>query len=846
MQFNAFYTITRPRLSSQRRRHFQLSTITITLMVAIVCLISPPVDSQLAAVEAKWKQVALDGIDVHALQATDAVMLAGTSEGVYRSLNDGLEWLPSQFAMPIPNQAKGILTLLKVKGPTFLAGTNGAGLWFGPDSAEAVVYGAEAFSIQKEKVLSLAANELIAYAGTDGAGVFRSFRDPRNGSPAWRFSGFSGEKISALTTSGDRVFAGTLDNGLWVSVDYGVNWTRSGRGMPSNASIHTLVNQGNTLYAGATTGLWRSLNNGGKWDRIKLVAPDNAPINAILPEGSNIFVGTDGGGVLASNDDGKTWKAINDGLTNQRILSLVNHSGRLFAGTKGGGIFMTTLAAGDNLPPTAKSQTVTLDEDTSVAINLIGEDPEDKPVTFKIVHRPKKGFLTGDPPRLEYKPAPNFFGADSFTFLANDGKYSSSLATVTINVKSVDDPLELTINGNDNPIVGDFVALSVRGSDPDGGKVKISVKSMPKGAVFESQKDFFPDLVKWVPPAEGTYAFSFTATHENGASLSKEFKVDVTSRKLVNGWEQVPLFIDKYAREILIAGGGDGEIIYISAEGKGSDRSSVLLQSTDNGRGWTRIGNGLSGKSLYRIINSGKALFASASKSIFRSTDGGLNWVDVSSGKGLYDDRTGLSVAAQGAKALAWDSHKIFLSTNAGENWSDVSGNLPIGLPNAPITDSRHIVDAAVSGGALLVSLYSGIIPTKGPFTFRSTDNGANWEMANNGLQSLSSIGKFIIDEDNLYGVVALSTHHSSDHGASWRVINSMNYQFLPITLVAAQNGSLVIMYREGKISITRDKGGAWMEIDKLTGEEIDKLAVGKSSLFLITESGKLFRRSLN
>ena len=833
------------------KRFVSLSKITITLLVAVWCLMALFTDPHLAAGQAKWRQVGLNGLDVHALAATDTLILAGTSEGIYRSPNDGLDWLLSRFGLPISNQGRRTLALLKMTDSFFQAGTDGAGVWFGSSRADSWIYDALTWPTRSEKVLSLAANDRMAYAGTDGAGVFRQLRDSRDGTPLWRSSGLSGLKVSALATSGDRVFAGTLGNGLWVSTDNGISWSKQGRGLPADAHIHTLVSQGKTLFAGAATGLWRSLDKGGKWARIKLGASANTAVNAVLQDSANIFVGTGGNGVLVSTDNGKTWKAFNEGLTNLHILSLVNYGGRLFVGTKGGGIFMTPLVADDNLPPTAKSQTVALDEDSGVPINLIGEDPEDKPVTFKIIDWPQKGALTGDAPNLEYKPFPNFFGADSFTFIAHDGKNSSRIATISVNVKPVDDPLELTIEGNSNPVVGDFVALSVRGFDPDGGDVKVSAKSLPQGAVFERLSAPSPDLVKWVAAAEGTYTFSFTATHENGASLTKEFKVNVASRQPLNGWSQVPLFIDKYVREILIAGGVSGETIYISAEGEGSENSAVLLRSTDNGRNWTRIGNGLPSTGSYPIINSGKALFVAASRSVFRSTDGGLNWVDVGGGKGLYDGQTGLSVAAQGDKALAWGLRKIFLSLNAGESWSDVTGNLPVGLPNAPMSDSRHIVDAAVSGDALLVSLYSGIIATKGPFTFRSTDNGANWRTANDGLDGPSSISKFIVDGDNLYGVMPMSTYHSRDHGASWRATNPLfpsvyRSGVSPNTAVAARNGSLVVRYGDGEIAITRDNGGAWTGIDRLIGEEVAKLAVGSSSLFAVTWSGKLFSRPIN
>jgi photosystem II stability/assembly factor-like uncharacterized protein len=531
-----------------------------------------------------------------------------------------------------------------------------------------------------------------------------------------------------------------------------------------------LVSPGKTLFAGTATGLWRSLDNGHKWAKIKLGAGADTAVNALAPDGTNIFVGTGGNGVLVSTDDGKTWKAFNEGLTNRHILALVNYGGRLFAGTKGGGIFMTPLVADANLPPSAKPQTVTLDEDTSIPIRRTGEDPEDKPVTFKILVWPQKGSLTGDAPDLRYTPLANFFGTDSFIFITHDGKASSRIAVVTINVKPVDDPLELTISGDDSSVVGRLVVLSAQGLDPEGGAVKVSAKLLPQGAVFEQLHGPSLGLAKWVPTAEGTQPFIFTVTQDNGASLTKEFKVNVTSPRPTNGWSLIPLFIDKYAREVLL----DGATIYIVAEGVGSDRSTVLLGSTDNGRHWTRIGAGLVSKHPYSIINSGKALFAATSESIFRSTDGGLNWVNVSGGKGLPEDGKKLFVAALGDKALAWSSRKVFLSLDAGGGWSDVTSNLPIGSPDAPSLDSRLINKATVSGNALLVSLYANPATPNGPFTFRSANDGANWQAANSGLEGPSSINRFVADKDTLYSLTAFHTHHSGDHGARWRVLNPL------------------------------------------------------------------------
>ena len=92
-----------------------------------------------------------------------------------------------------------------------------------------------------------------------------------------------------------------------------------------------------------------------------------------------------------------------------------------------------------NDPPVAQSQSVTLDEDTTVAIMLGAFDVEGDPLTFT-VGTPVHGALTGTAPNLVYQPATNYFGPDSFTFSVSDGQTNSELATVSITVRPVNDP----------------------------------------------------------------------------------------------------------------------------------------------------------------------------------------------------------------------------------------------------------------------------------------------------------------------------------------------------------------------------------------------------------------------
>lgn len=91
-------------------------------------------------------------------------------------------------------------------------------------------------------------------------------------------------------------------------------------------------------------------------------------------------------------------------------------------------------------PPTAYSQTVSGLENTTLPVTLTGLDPQDYPLTFSVLTQPAHGTLSGAAPNLAYAPAQNYYGPDSFTFVANDGVSNSIPAAINITVEAVDQP----------------------------------------------------------------------------------------------------------------------------------------------------------------------------------------------------------------------------------------------------------------------------------------------------------------------------------------------------------------------------------------------------------------------
>jgi RHS repeat-associated protein len=93
-----------------------------------------------------------------------------------------------------------------------------------------------------------------------------------------------------------------------------------------------------------------------------------------------------------------------------------------------------------NDKPTATGQELVTNEETALPITLSGIDIDGDPVTFTIVESPQHGVLSGTPPHVIYTPAADFRGHDTFTFVTNDGEFSSEPAVVALTVTPVNDP----------------------------------------------------------------------------------------------------------------------------------------------------------------------------------------------------------------------------------------------------------------------------------------------------------------------------------------------------------------------------------------------------------------------
>ncbi len=180
-----------------------------------------------------------------------------------------------------------------------------------------------------------------------------------------------------------------------------------------------------------------------------------------------------------------------------------------------------------NTAPVAEGQTVNTREDAVTPITLVATDAEGDALSYAVVALPAHGDLTGTGPDVVYTPDENYFGTDSFTFKADDGKFESNVAVVNVNVVPMNDaPVardQSVSTGVDKP-----VDITLGASDTDGDALTYSLVDLPaNGSVLSDDGDRY---VTYSPDSgfSGQDSFSFVATDGLADSNTATVTVDVS------------------------------------------------------------------------------------------------------------------------------------------------------------------------------------------------------------------------------------------------------------------------------------------------------------------------------
>ena len=211
-------------------------------------------------------------------------------------------------------------------------------------------------------------------------------------------------------------------------------------------------------------------------------------------------------------------------------------------------------------------------------------------------------------------------------------------------------------------------------------------------------------------------------------------------------------------------------VVYVGTAG--------VYKSTNGGSTWVRTGNGIPSTSLgvaalaidpanSSIIYAG--LFAAGGFGLVRSIDGGASWITITNSilpKATFDGLV-LHPTNPSIVYAASMNGGVFRSTDNGVNWADVS----VGLPSLRVT--ALVISPSNPSTLFLRVRDSGV--------FKSTDAGATWAPATNGLAASADLvgyaSALVIDPANssiLYtGTFSGGVFKTTNGGSSWTPMNN-------------------------------------------------------------------------
>jgi photosystem II stability/assembly factor-like uncharacterized protein len=254
-----------------------------------------------------------------------------------------------------------------------------------------------------------------------------------------------------------------------------------------------------------------------------------------------------------------------------------------------------------------------------------------------------------------------------------------------------------------------------------------------------------------------------------------------------------------------------------------------VFRSTNNGLNWVQASSGLSGQFAYRMTVSGTNIFVSMSGNamIFKSANMGQNWTLSNSG---LPNAYCYSLFASGSYVYTGTSAGVCYTTNNGGNW--VSSGL----------DGILVTSFAKSGS----TLFAG---TSGAGVYKSTDNGLNWSVCNNGLTTIVINALEVMGTDIFAGTyIGGAVYKTTNLGVNWIEANG-GITFLQIRDLTALNNHIFAAANDydGCIYHSTNAGVYWIARNQGFGTEVPTfncLHITNDYVYAGTYSTNLWRRS--
>lgn len=226
---------------------------------------------------------------------------------------------------------------------------------------------------------------------------------------------------------------------------------------------------------------------------------------------------------------------IDGHITYAPALDFVGTDGFSYAVSDGHGgeatAVVTISVTAVNDSPSAAPDSATVAEDGSIAIDVLANDsdPDRDPLQISTVSPPGHGSVAIDGHNVTYVPAPDFYGADSFSYTVVDPAGAAATAVVSIEVTPVNDA---PLAAGDAAVVAEdaAVTIDVVANDSDIETDPLSVISVTAPAhglalvVNGREVTYVP-----APDYNGLDSFAYTISDGSGGQATAEVAIEVAA-----------------------------------------------------------------------------------------------------------------------------------------------------------------------------------------------------------------------------------------------------------------------------------------------------------------------------
>jgi photosystem II stability/assembly factor-like uncharacterized protein len=244
-----------------------------------------------------WKNAnnALTYTDVTSFAVNGTYLFAGTysgySDGIFHSTDTGSSWTEATSGLTAIDVEALIVSGTNLFAGTFVVNTwNTGGVFLSTDNGASWMIESNGLTGNALDIHAFAVMGENLFAGT-ADGVFLSTDNAESWAQA--SNGLTYSVVTALTVSGNNLFAGTFGGGICLSTDTGKSWTPASRGLTSG-NIYSFAVYGDNIFTATDSGVFLSTDNGANWSSTGLT---NSYVYALAVSDMYLFVGTLGYGV---------------------------------------------------------------------------------------------------------------------------------------------------------------------------------------------------------------------------------------------------------------------------------------------------------------------------------------------------------------------------------------------------------------------------------------------------------------------------------------------------------------------------------------------------------------------